>query len=117
MGAKKVEVSSLLKGSEDGRRKRRRRSSTTARAQKRRTHISSQLCPIPPEVLSEQSDVSSIGVSEEDRQVVLEELWEILSVEVVEELEEKEESLGELREGSGRRELIGGEGEELVGSL
>jgi hypothetical protein len=82
-----------------------------------RTYISSKLFTVEPEVLSKQSWVASFGVAEKDVHVLLKEFRKILSVEVVEELEEKKEGLSELVEGGCWRKLVGGEGEEVVGSL
>lgn len=113
----------LLEGKNDVTRsegKEARSSTTTAStltSRKERTHITSQLLPIPPKVLPKQTKIPGLRVSKEDGQVVLKELWEILSVEVVEELKEKEEGLGELRKGSCGWELGSWEGEELIGSL
>lgn len=64
----------------------------------RGTYISNQLRPLPSKVLSEQSQVS-VSVSQEQGQVVLEELGQILSGQVVKQLKEEEERLAELSNG------------------
>lgn len=88
-----------------------------ARELNKTTYISLELRPLPPEVLSKQSRLSRTWISEEDGHVVFEELGKILGIEVVEELKEKEEGLGELGEGSCRGKLVNREREELVGAL
>lgn len=82
----------------------------------RGTYISNQLRPLPPKVLSEQSQVS-VSVSQEQGQVVLEELGQILSGQVVKQLEEEEERLAELSNGRCGWQGSGRKAEELVGSL
>lgn len=49
--------------------------------------------------------------------VLLEEFWQVLRVEVVEELKEEEESLSELSERCRRRKFFKRKGQEVVGSL
>lgn len=59
------------------------------------THIALELWMLPREVLSQPSLLPSGLVAHEIVQVLLEERWEILAVEIVVEFRQKQESLSE----------------------
>lgn len=100
------------------------KSATGERGARSGTHLSHELRHTPPQVLPDQTisvripTFNSGNIPHISGIVILEVFWEVLGIEIVVELDEEVESLGDLKDGDVCGERGGGVvGEDFIDSL